>query len=55
MIWVEAANIRLGSENKTKSVLKDLHGRKPNWLRTAAKEMAKTVKTVEREWRDYAN
>ena len=55
MTWVEAANIRLGSENKTKSVLKDLHGRTRNWLRTAVKDMANIVKTVDQEWRDYAN
>ena len=47
----EAANVHLGSRNKIKSVLRDLRGRKPNWLRSAAKDMAKAVK---REWKEYA-
>ena len=47
----EAANVHLGSRNKIKSVLRDLHGRKPSWLRNAAKDMGKAVK---REWKEYA-
>ena len=48
----EAANVHLGSKHKIKSVLKDLRGRKSDWLRSAAKQMAKAV---EREWKEYAN
>jgi hypothetical protein len=46
----EAANVHLGSRNRIKSVLKDLRARKPNWLRSAAKDM---VKAVEREWKEF--
>jgi hypothetical protein len=48
----EAANVHLGSESQTKNILKDLRRRKANWLRAAAKDMAKAM---EREWKDYAN
>jgi hypothetical protein len=40
----------LGSRNRIKSVLKDLRARKPNWLRSAAKDMAKAT---EREWKEF--
>ncbi len=46
----EAANVHLGSHAQFKNVLKDLRRRKANWLRTAAKDMAKCV---ERDWKDY--
>ena len=46
----EAANVHLGSRRQAKRILKDLHRRKSNWLRTAAKHMAKTM---EREWKEY--
>jgi hypothetical protein len=45
----EAANIHLGSKRQ-KNILKDLRSRKPNWLRSAAKEMGNAI---EREWKDY--
>ena len=46
----EAANVHLGRRGQSKNVLKDLRRRKVNWLRIAAKEMAKCV---ERDWKDY--
>lgn len=46
----EAANVHLGSRRQIKSVLRDLHRRKPNWLRSAGKKMAKAI---EKEWKDY--
>jgi hypothetical protein len=46
----EAANVHSGSRAQAKKLLKDLHRRKSNWLRKAAKEMAKTM---EREWKEY--
>jgi hypothetical protein len=48
----EAANVHLGRERRKKNVLKDLRCRKENWLRSAAKDMAKTM---ERDWKQYAN
>jgi hypothetical protein len=46
----EAANVHLGTSRQVKSILKDLRRRKANWLRVAAKDMAKTV---EKEWKEY--
>jgi uncharacterized protein (DUF2252 family) len=46
----EAANVHLGSRAQVKKILKDLRRRKSNWLRKAAKDMAKTM---EREWKEY--
>jgi uncharacterized protein (DUF2252 family) len=46
----EAANVHLGSRRQVKNILQDLHRRKPNWLRSAAKHMAKAI---EKEWKDY--
>jgi hypothetical protein len=37
----ETANVHLGIRPRVKSILKDLHRRRANWLRSAAKEMAK--------------
>jgi hypothetical protein len=48
----EAANVHLGTGRQVKRILKDLDGRKANWLRTAAKEMAKVMM---REWKKYAS
>jgi hypothetical protein len=45
----EVANVHLGSK-RPKSILEDLRRRKPNWLRGAAKDMAKAMM---REWKDY--
>jgi len=46
----EAANVHLGNSHRVKDILKDLHQRKSNWLRTAAKDMAKAI---EKDWKDY--
>jgi Uncharacterized protein conserved in bacteria (DUF2252) len=46
----EAANVHLGTRKQVKNVLKDLRRREKNWLRRAAKEMAKLT---EREWKEY--
>jgi Uncharacterized protein conserved in bacteria (DUF2252) len=46
----EAANVHLGSGQQAKRIVKDLHRRKADWLRSAAKDMAKAF---EREWREY--
>lgn len=47
---LEAANVHLGSMKNGRNTLKDLRKRKPNWLRSAAKEMAKAI---EGEWKQY--
>jgi uncharacterized protein (DUF2252 family) len=46
----EAANVHLGTRAQAKKILKDLRRRKSKWLRSAAKDMAKTM---EREWKQY--
>jgi hypothetical protein len=46
----EAANVHLGTKRQVKHILKDLRRRKANWLRSAAKDMAKVVK---RDWKEY--
>jgi Uncharacterized protein conserved in bacteria (DUF2252) len=46
----ETANVHLGSGRVRKKIVKDLRRRKSNWLRTAAKDMAKAV---EHEWKEY--
>jgi hypothetical protein len=46
----EIANVHVGSKRQIGNILKDLRRRKSNWLRSAAKEMAKAI---EREWREY--
>jgi hypothetical protein len=46
----EAANVHLGSREQVKAILNDLHRRKPDWLRSAGKHMAKTI---EKEWKNY--
>jgi len=48
----EAANVHLGRQRQAKYILKDLRRKKANWLRSAAKDMAKAM---EREWKEYAN
>lgn len=47
----EAANVHLGSRRVARRILSDLRRRKADWLRTAAKAMAKAV---EHDWRQYA-
>jgi hypothetical protein len=46
----EAANVYLGTKRSVGNILKDLRKKKPNWLRSAAKDMAKVI---EREWKQY--
>jgi hypothetical protein len=43
----ETANVHLGTEEKRKAILKDLRGRKKNWLLDAAQAMADAT---ERDW-----
>ena len=46
----EAANVHLGSRKRVRNILRDLGKKRPNWLHSAAKEMAKVM---EREWNKY--
>jgi hypothetical protein len=46
----DTANVHLGTKGQAAKILKDLNKRKANWLRSAAKDMAKAVK---REWKEY--
>jgi hypothetical protein len=46
----EAANVHIGTTRQIRKLLNDLGRRKPAWLRSAAKQMAKTL---ERDWKDY--
>ncbi len=46
----EAANVHLGSRGQVKAVLRHLQRQKSNWLRSAAKKMAKAI---ESDWKDY--
>jgi hypothetical protein len=48
----EVANVHLGRKRQAKIILEDMRRRKANWLRSAAKNMAKAI---ERDWKDYAN
>ena len=46
----EAANVHLGSEPRGTKILKDLRGRKSDWLKSAAKDMARAI---EEDWQEY--
>ncbi|MGH9730504.1 MAG: DUF2252 family protein [Candidatus Acidiferrales bacterium] len=46
----EAANVHLGTRRQITNILNDLRRRKPDWLQSAAKKMAKAMK---KEWKDY--
>jgi len=46
----EAANVHLGTKRIVGTILKDLCKKKSNWLRTAAKAMARAM---EHEWKKY--
>jgi len=46
----EAANVHLGSRHAVANILKDMRRRKANWLRSAARDMAKAT---ERDWKKY--
>jgi len=47
---LEAANVHLGSRRSVGNIVKDLHKKKTNWLRSAAKNMARAM---EQEWKKY--
>jgi hypothetical protein len=44
----ETANIHVGTEEKRRAILKDLRGRKGNWLLAASQAMAEAM---EKDWR----
>ncbi len=48
----ETANIHLGTEEKRRSILKDLRGRKQNWLLSAAQAMASATEKDWRVWKE---
>ena len=48
----EMANIHVGTEEKRRAILKDLRGRKGNWLLGAAQAMADAMEKDWREWRE---
>jgi len=48
----ETANIHLGTEEKRKTLLKDLRQRKGNWLLDAAQAMAAVLETDWKVWRE---
>jgi hypothetical protein len=51
MGW-ETANIHVGTEEKRKAILKDVRGRKANWLINAAETMADAMEKDWRVWRE---
>jgi hypothetical protein len=46
----EAANVHLGSKRQVANILTDLQRRESNWLRSAARDMAKAM---EGDWKRY--
>ncbi len=48
----EAANVHLGSKRQVANILRDLRRRKSNWLRSAARDMAKAM---EADWKKYGD
>jgi hypothetical protein len=48
----ETANIHLGTEEKRRAILKDLRGRKGNWLLASAEAMAETVEKDWKVWKE---
>ena len=46
----EAANVHLGTKNRTQNILNDLKKRKRGWLQNAAERMAKIL---EKDWKRY--
>ncbi len=48
----ETANIHVGTEEKRRAILKDLRGRKGNWLLAAAQAMAAALEKDWRVWRE---
>jgi uncharacterized protein (DUF2252 family) len=49
MAW-DVANLHIGSRGADRRILNDLHRRKPNWLRSAVKDMRKQTL---RDWKDW--
>jgi len=49
---LETANIHVGTEEKRRAILKDLRGRKANWLLNAAETMAGAMEKDWRVWRE---
>jgi hypothetical protein len=48
----ETGNIHIGTEEKRRAIVKDLHGRKGNWLLAAAQAMADAIEKDWRVWRE---
>lgn len=48
----ETANIHVGTEDKRRAILKDLRGRKGNWLLAAAEAMAAAMEKDWRVWKE---
>ncbi len=48
----ETANIHVGTEEKRRAILKDLRGRKGNWLLAAAQAMAEAMEKDWRVWKE---
>jgi len=48
----ETANIHVGTEEKRRAILKDLRGRKANWLAGAAQAMADAMEKDWRVWKE---
>jgi len=48
----EVANVHLVSRATYPQIIKDRHARPANWLKVAAKDMAKIT---ERDWKAYAS
>jgi hypothetical protein len=48
----ETGNIHVGTEEERRAILKDLRGRKANWLLGAAQAMADAVEKDWLEWKE---
>jgi hypothetical protein len=48
----ETANIHLGTEEKRRAIVKDMRGRKANWLTAAAQTMAEAMEKDWRVWKE---
>jgi len=48
----ETGNIHVGTEEKRRAILKDLHGRKAGWLLAAAQAMAGAMEKDWRVWKE---
>jgi hypothetical protein len=46
----EAANVHMGSKRQVGNILRDMRRRESNWLRSAARDMAKAM---EGDWKRY--